>query len=221
MPEPIAINSMDTLLTRPLDLLAMTSLDQLQAIAMRAAELVDEARWLEGCALLAELSPVETHEALRARPPSFLFELHSMVMERAYRAMPRDEARDLLSEVELEQVDAAMMATLADAFRHNPGLFIPGARPARRVAFLTRAHDCDGWVELAGGQILPWAYAPGGVGPSAVAEAARYVADTPGVERALVVGTHVKPGVVLPPELSFVCIAAIDTAARNPGPEAA
>lgn len=119
----------------------------------------------------------------------------------------------MLCEIEQEAADAAMMATLCDAFRRAPHSFIPGARPAQGVAFLSRAHHLDGWIQLATGQVLLWAYAPGGVGHSAVAEAARYVAATPGVERALVVGTHVKAGVELPAEITFVCIAAIGSEA--------
>jgi hypothetical protein len=221
MSEPIPQHTMDTLLARPLDLLSMTSLDQLQAVALRAAELVNEARFLEGQALLAELTPAETHAALRTRPATFLHELHSMVMERAYRAMPIEETRDLLCEIEQEKVDAVMMTMLCGAFRQNPGLFIPGARPAKAVAFYSRTHDLDGWVELADGRVLPWLYAPGGVGKSSIAKASRYVEGTPGVDRALVVGTHVRPGFLLPDELTFVCLA-VDTAQpTNPGPRVA
>ena len=220
MPEPIPNDTMDTLLARPLDLLGVTSLDQLQAVALRAAELVDEARFLEGQALLAELTPAETHAALRARPATFLHELHSMVMERAFRAMPIEDTRELLCGVEQEKVDASMMVMLCEAFRANPALFIPGARPAKGVAFYSRGHDLDGWIELADGRVLPGLYAPGGVGKSAIAKASRYVEGTPGVDRVILVGTHVRPGFLLPDELTFVCLA-VDTQPATPGPKAA
>lgn len=220
MPEAVDTHTMNTLLARPLDLLGLQSLPQVQAIAIHAASVFGEAAWLEGCLLLAADAPVETHEALRQRPPTHFPEIHAVAMERAFNAMPRDEARDLLCEIEQEAVDAVMMRDRCDQFRRAPGRFIPGSKPAVAVAFLHRSHDLDGWIELADGQVLPWLYAPGGVSRSAVAEAARYVAGALGVERALVVGTHVQAGVVLPVEISFVCIVA-PTATRTPGPEAA
>jgi hypothetical protein len=218
MPEP-ANTSTDGLLRRPLDLLALTDVQQLQTAALRATERAIEAHFLEGCALAADLAPAETHEALRARPPSYYHELHSMVMERAYRAMPAIEVRDLLAEVQMEDLDAVAMRAQCELFRRDPGRFIPGARPADRVAFLHRSHDLDGWCELADGTVLPWAYAPGGVGRTAIVEASRYVAATPGIDRALVVGTHVAAGFALPPELIFVCIS--PSATLPTGPEAA
>lgn len=204
--------------------MGLQSLPQVQAIAIHAASVYGEAAWLEGCAVLADDAPVATHAALRDRPPSFFPELHSMIMERAYRAMPRDEARDLMGEIQQEAldaasgyVDAATMRSQCDTFRRDPGRFVPGARPAGDVAFLHRSHDLDGWIRIASGEVLPWLYAPGGVGPTAVADAARYVAGALGVARALVVGTHIQAGVVLPPELAFICIVA-PTATRTPGP---
>jgi hypothetical protein len=217
MPEPATTNSTDALLRRPLDLLALTDVQQLQTAALRATERAVEAHFLEGCALAAELTPEVTHEALRARPATYFHELHSLVMERALRAMPADVARDLLPDVALEEIDAVAMRSQCELFRRDPGLFIPGARPASRIAFLSRGHDLDGWIELADGTVLPWAYAPGGVGRTAIAEASRYVAATPGIERAVVVGTHVMAGFALPGELLFVCISPSATI-RNPGP---
>lgn len=220
MPEAIDTDTMNTLLARPLDMMGLQSLPQVQAIAIHAASVFGEAAWLEGCLLLAADATVETHEALRSRPPTHFPEIHSVAMERAYRAMPVSEARDLMGEVQQEAIDAVVMRDHCDMFRRAPGLFVPGARPAAAVAFLHRSHDLDGWIQLSDGTVLPWLYAPGGVSRSAVADAARYVAGALGVERALVVGTHVQAGVVLPAELSFVCVVA-PTATRNPGPEAA
>lgn len=215
MPEPIETTSMTALLARPLDLAALTSVPQLQAIAMHAAGVLGEAAFLEGCALLAEDCPVVTHAALRERPPTYHPALHSLVMERCFALMPRGEARDLLAEVEEERTSAAAMIAARAMFQHRPDRFVPGSRPARGVAFLRSSHDLDGWIELADGTVLPWLYAPGGVGRSAVADAARYVAGAIGVERALVVGTHVHAGVVLPPELIFVCTAATPATSHN------
>ncbi|MGN8091628.1 hypothetical protein [Methylobacterium sp. 22177] len=116
------------------------------------------------------------------------------------------------------------MVMLCEAFRANPGLFTAGSRPAKGVAFYSRTHDLDGWIELADGRVLPWLYAPGGVGKSAIAKASRYVDGTPGVDRALVVGTHVRAGFLLPDELTFICLA-VDTVAPvtpvTPGPKVA
>ncbi|TXN04861.1 hypothetical protein FV242_05775 [Methylobacterium sp. WL64] len=221
MPEAVDTHTMNTLLARPLDLLGLQSLPQVQAIAIHAASVFGEAAWLEGCLLLAEDAPVETHEALRQRPPTHFPEIHSVAMERAYRAMPRDEARDLLCEIEQEAVDATLMRDRCDQFRRAPHLFVPGARPAAAVTFLHRSHDLDGWIQLSDGEVLPWLYAPGGVGHSAVADAARYVAGALGVERAVIVGTHVQAGVVLPPELIFVCVVAPIATHNSTGPEAA
>ncbi|MGU3282502.1 hypothetical protein [Methylobacterium mesophilicum] len=172
-------------------------------------------------ALLADDAPAETHAVLRERPPTYFPELHSMIMERAYCAMPISEARDLIAEVQQEAIDAVVMRDHCDLFRRAPHLFVPGSRPAAAVAFLHRSHDLDGWIQLSDGQVLPWLYAPGGVSRSAVADAARYVASALGVERALVVGTHVQAGVVLPPELAFVCVTATTPAPSHTGPEAA
>lgn len=218
MPEP-SHNTTDVLLRRPLDILSVSDVHALQTAAIRAAERASEASWLEGCALLAELAPVETHEALRARPATFYGEMHSMVMERAYRALPPEDVRDLLAEVEMEAVDAVRMRAQCEAFRRDPARFIPGARPAERVAFLHRSHDFDGWIELSDGTVLPWIYAPGGVGRTAIADALRYVGALK-IERAIVVGTHVQSGLALPGEIIFVCISPSATIG-NPGPEAA
>ncbi|MRI56564.1 hypothetical protein D8770_21760 [Methylobacterium sp. DB1607] len=216
---------MDALLARPLDLAGLTSPTQLQAIAAHAAELVDEARWLEGCALLAELSPDETHAALRARPAKYLHELHSMVMERAYAAMPVidtvqfhvDQGQQAAAAQADYLVTASEMRRQCEAFRSNPGRFLPGARPSTGVAVIHRSHVVDGWIEL-DGEDLPWAYGSVGVSALSVFELASYVRAAPNVTRGVVVGTHVQPGITLPPELVFVSLAPLSAA---PGPEVA
>ncbi len=216
----IPTSTMDALLARPLDLAGLTNAGQLQAIAVHAAALVDEAHWLEGCALVAELSPDETHAALRARPAVYLHELHSMVMERAFNAMPIVDVHhfDLVRPVApAPVVTASTMLAQVEAFRANPDRFLPGARPSEGVAVFHASHAVDGWVSL-DGEDLPWAYGSVGVSRLLVSELADYVRAAPGVERGFVVGTHVHAGLELPPELVFVSIA---TPPAAPGPEAA
>ncbi|SFU93421.1 hypothetical protein SAMN02799631_03241 [Methylobacterium sp. 174MFSha1.1] len=220
MPEAIPTSTMDALLARPLDLAGLTSPAQLQAIAAHAAELVDEARWLEGCALVAELSPDETHAALRARPAKYLHELHSVVMERAYAAMPVVDVHvfDLVRPVApAPVVTAGVMMAQVEAFRANPGAYLPGALPSAGVAVFHASHAVDGWITL-DGEDLPWSYGSVGVSRLLVSELAEYVRAAPDVRRGLVVGTHVQADVDLPPELTFVSLANLPTAT---GPEAA
>ncbi|MFC6790756.1 hypothetical protein ACFQE0_14735 [Methylobacterium komagatae] len=221
MPEPIPSNTMDTMLSRPLDVLGVTNVEQPRPSRCAPPSVPPRLPGWRGRPCWPSSTPAETHAALRERPATYHHELHSMVMERAYRAMPIEDTRELLCEIEQERADASMMVMLCEAFRANPTLFVPGARPAKHVAFYSRTHDLDGWIELADGRVLPWLYAPGGVGQSAIAKASRYVEGTPGVDRALVVGTHVRPGFLLPDELTFVCLA-VDTAAPvTPGPKVA
>jgi hypothetical protein len=225
MPEPVSTNNMDALLARPLDLAGLTNAGQLQAIAVHAAEIVDEARWLEGCALLAELSLVETHAALRDRPARHLTELHSMVMERAYNAMPVidtvqfhvDQGQQAAAAQAEFLVTASEMRRQAEAFRSNPGRFLPGARPSAGVAVIDRSHVVDGWITL-DGEDLPWAHGAIGVSALTAFELARYVAAAPDVRRGVVVGTHLQPGVTLPAEIVFVSLSALSA---TPGPEVA
>lgn len=218
---PIPNSTMDALLARPLDLAGLTRPDQLAAIAVHAAKVFAEAKWLEGCASRAERSPVETHAALRARPAAFLPELHSAIMERAYSAMPSTAPHhfDLVPPAAgpARGVTAATMIGQCEAFRSNPGASLPGARPSAGVAMLDRGHVVDGWITV-DGEDLPWAYGPAGVGIATVYELARYVRVAPGVRRGLVVGTHLQADVILPPEVTFVSIA---TLSATPGPEVA
>lgn len=194
--------------------------------------MIEECRWLEGCALLLDLDPVGIHRSLRERAALHHPQLHSILMERAYDAMPACDVVQfdlgVLAQNVAEQDEwhAWQKATAADyiaqceSFRRNPGWFVPGAKPAVGVAFIDRSHAMDGWVELASGEVLPWAFAPGGVTQQAALSAAEYVARTIGVERCLVVGTHVRKGVTIPETVAFVPLA-IDTATPSTGPEAA
>lgn len=184
-----------------------------------------EACWLEGCALLCDVDPAGTHAALSERPARYLSELHSVLMERAYAGM-RPSERELVDlaviarSVAAEKayvVTASTMRDQCERFRSDPGAYLPGARPSAGVAMLDRSHLVDGWITL-DGEDMPWAFGTVGVSQITVFELARYVLAAPDVRRGVVVGTHLQPGVVLPPEILFASLAALSA---NPGPEVA
>lgn len=196
--------------------------------AIAVLSMIAEARWLEGCALLCDLDPVGVHRSLRDRPALHQPQLHSMLMEKAYDAMPACDvvtfelgvtARHLADQDEwhARTPTAADFVAQAEAFRRNPGLFLPGAKPATGVSFFSRSHELDGWIEL-DGEVLPWMFATNGVNSMTAFEAANAVRGFQGLKRGLIVATHIRPGVTIPPELTFVPLA-IDT--QNTGPEAA
>ncbi len=89
-----------------------------------------------------------------------------------------------------------------EGFRQDPGADLPGAVPVR-MRFPSPL--VDGLVRFEGHDV-PWVFSSQGVRRTALAELTRYMQAT-GLERGIIVGTHIEPGVEIPRGVLFVKVA--------------
>ncbi|MCK2057168.1 hypothetical protein [Methylobacterium sp. 37f] len=203
---------MRALLMRPHAELSSTDTDLLKSLLVTAAQAVEEAEMHERVSATAASDPMLAKAIL-------LNEIEGTSVHDAHYPMARKRIADQLDVMIAAEQDASVLARrlveARDAFRRSPGSYLPGSAPAEGVSFLNRAHDMDGWI-LVDGMTCPWVFASAGVGRMTVFEVSQYLAAAPGIERAYVVGSHIKEGVVLPDNIRFVELP-IDAVALNAG----
>lgn len=212
MNHPYTTNSMAALLMRPHDEMSPADTELLKSLLVTAAQAIQEAEALEqACAISATnplLAKALLENAAEGTDPDALH--YPMARKRV-----ADQVEVLIAAEQDASVLARALVAARDAFRRSPGTFLPGAEPADGIAFLGRAHDMDGWISI-DGETVPWVFATAGVGKATVFEVSQYLRYADGVDRAIVVGSHIKEGVELPDTIRFVELP-VDAVALNAG----
>ena len=88
-----------------------------------------------------------------------------------------------------------------EAFRADPGAYVPGAVHAKGLASIGAA-AVDGFLDV-DGEICPWVYSAVGVGKMGVWELGMTMSEM-GFAHGFIVGTHVRDGAVIPDGITYV-----------------